>query len=398
MNTLWPYAEVPGLPNVFVCGCFERWVSIHLQEIRGFNLAWALATERHVKRVTVVGGGFAGLACAAGLGRLGVKVTLLERNEALLAAQRDNHVRFIHPHIHQWPRPGSLSTRAELPMLEWNAGLSSAMAKEVLDGFEAEVKRSNIEVRLGVKTVDLSAHENVVLALGVGIEKTFGNLPLRSYWSDEDIGVEHPGVVRHHLVTGLGEGGVIDTLYLRFRNFSHQRFAETFATMPGMRHVEQKLLAFEDEVAALDDVAANERLSQFAQRLEVPREADEFLRANLRTDTRVTLNGPERFPLAARADIFNRFLISRLLALGALQYEPGKVSSIDADGTGWRATLESGATVQCDEVNVRHGTVPSLKNAFPDVWERYSPVRAQLPHLVPTPEWPADAFSYGARS
>ncbi|MGV3620616.1 MAG: FAD-dependent oxidoreductase [Archangium sp.] len=395
MNDLWPYAEVPGMPHVYVCGCFERWVSIHLQEIRGLNLAWALAKERGVKRVTVVGGGFAGLACAAGLSRLGVKVTLIERANELLATQRNNHVRFIHPHIHHWPREGCLSTVAELPMLGWNAGLSSAMAKEVLDGFEAEAK--NIDVQLGVKSVDLAQHETVVLALGVGIEKTFGSLPLRSYWADEDIAVEHHGFVRHHLVTGLGEGGVIDTLYLRLKSFSHQRFAETFATIPGMKEVERKLLEFEDEIASLDDVAANERIFNFSNALDVPREVDDFMSANLRTDTRVTLNGPEKFPLAARADIFNRFLISRLLALNAIQYVPGKITAVEEDGIGWIATLESGATLGCDEVNVRHGTVPSLKTAFPEVWERYAPVRAKLPHLVPGPQWPADAFSYGAR-
>ena len=300
MNDLWPYAVVPDFPNVFVCGCFERWVSIHLQAIRGFNLAWALAKERGVARVTVVGGGFAGLACAAGLGRLGVQVTLLERNPELLATQRHNHVRFIHPHLHQWPRPGCLDPRAELPMLGWSAGRSSEMAREVLDGFAAEVKRSNIDVQLGVKTVDLGAHETVVLALGVGVEKTFGALPLRSYWADAHISVEHPGTLRHHLVTGIGEGGVIDALYLRLRDFSHQRFAEAFASMPGMKAVDAELLALEEEVASLDDAAANERLSRFAQTFEVPREVDAFLEANLRTDTQVTLNGPERFPLAAR--------------------------------------------------------------------------------------------------
>lgn len=392
MDELWPYAEVPGLPNVFVCGCFERWVSIHLQAIRGLNLAWALHHERRVSRVTVVGGGFAGLACAAGLGRLGVRVTLLERNRELLAAQRHNHVRFIHPHLHQWPRPGCLDPHAGLPLLGWTAGRSSEMASQVLAAFDAEVKRSGLEVRLGVQHVDLSQHEAVVLALGVGIEKSFGALPLRSYWADEDIATERPGPPRHHLVTGIGEGGVIDALSLRLRGFSHQLFAETFAKVDGMRAVEQRLLSLEDEIAALDDAAANERLTLAARTLEVPAEVDDFLRARLRPDTRVTLNGPERFALAPRADVFNRFLLGRLLALGALTYLPGKLADLAADGAGWRATLESGQIVSCDEVNIRHGTVPSLKAAFPEVWDRYFPVRTKLPHLVPVPRWPPGAF------
>ncbi len=396
MNELWPYAEVPGLPNVYVCGCFERWVSIHLQAIRGLNLAWALVQERRVTTTAcVVGGGFAGLACAAGLGRLGIAVTLIERNRELLATQKNNHVRFIHPHLHQWPRPGCLDHRAELPLLGWSAGRSSDMAKEVLDGFAQEMQRSRITVQLGVPSVQLDAlppFDAVVLALGVGVEKSFGALPLRSYWADEDIATVRPGPARHHLVTGVGEGGVIDTHYLRLRGFSHLEFAERFATIPGMRAVEAELLSMEDEIDGLDDAAANALLTNRARALHVPAEVDTFLRERLRPDTRVTLNGPEAFPLAPRADVFNRFLLSRLLALGAVTYVPGKLTDIAAAGAGWRATFESGARLDCDEVNIRHGTVPSLKAAFPAVWDRYHPVRARLPHLVPTPRWPAGAF------
>src|SRR5262245_56495822 len=100
-----PYALVPGMPGIYVCGCFERWVSIHLQAVRGLNLAWALCESGRIgpgARAVVVGGGFAGLAAAAGLGWKGVRVTLLERGPALLHTQKNNRVRHIHPHIHEW--------------------------------------------------------------------------------------------------------------------------------------------------------------------------------------------------------------------------------------------------------------------------------------------------------
>jgi Pyridine nucleotide-disulphide oxidoreductase len=407
-----PYARIPDAPGIYVCGCLERWVSIHLQAVRALNLAWALrvkATSGAVSagaRVCVIGGGFAGLSVAAGLGRGGAEVTLLEQNQVLLGAQRKNRVRWIHPHIHEWPRAGALDPRAGLPLLDWTAGLSADVAASVLAGFEAETRRSGIEVVLGAKPVVLGpgptvgwsgrapvAFDAVVLALGVGIEKSFGNLPLRSYWADEDIATVKDGPRRHHLVTGIGEGGVIDALYLRLGNFSHAEIARTLEASAGMREVEAALLDIEGEIAGMTDDAANALLSERYGALRVPAGVDEKLRARARPDTRVTLNGPEPFPLAARADVLNRFLIARLVAVGELDYVPGKVESIAIGdgGVGYRAEI-AGKTFGFDEVNIRHGTVPAMRTAFPELWDRYQPARMRLPHLTPEPFWPPGFF------
>src|SRR5262249_23319181 len=104
-DSIFPYALVPDHPGVYVCGCYERWVSIYIQGLRGLNLAWGLMQGRVSvgDAVCVIGGGFSGLAVAAGLARRGARVTLVERNGELLAAQRRNRVRWLHPHIHEWP-------------------------------------------------------------------------------------------------------------------------------------------------------------------------------------------------------------------------------------------------------------------------------------------------------
>src|SRR3954469_14086205 len=99
MEHVLAYARVPGMDRIFVCGCFERWVSIYLQSVRGLNLAWALTESGAVRpgaRVAVIGGGFAGLTSAAGLARKGARVTLFERGAELLQTQRHNRVRSIH--------------------------------------------------------------------------------------------------------------------------------------------------------------------------------------------------------------------------------------------------------------------------------------------------------------
>jgi hypothetical protein len=398
MDPIWDYARVPDMPHVYVCGCFERWVSIYLQAVRGLNLSWALVESGRAKRVAVIGGGFAGLAAAAGLGHKGVEVTLFEQNRELLQTQRNNRVRSIHPHIHEWPRPGSLEVRAGLPLLEWHAGLSADMATEVLRQFAAEVERSPIRVITGAKPITLNgnavtwnggteAFDAIILALGVGVEKSFGNLPLKSYWSDDSIATIGP--YKRHLVTGVGEGGVIDALYLRLKNFSHLEMAQRLAEIPGMKEVEAELLEIESDLEGLDDHEANGVMWQRYNLLPVPAAVDALLKQRARSDTWVTLNGPEPHALAARADILNRFLISRLLALGELKYLPGRIVDIQP---GNRVIFEPTASIPFDEIEIRHGTYPALKVGFPEVWERYHPVRVKLPHLVPEPMWPAGWF------
>ena len=404
LDEILPYALVPGHAGVFVCGCFERWVSIQLQATRGHNLAWALIeTKRLVagQRAAIIGGGFAGLSAAAALGRKGVQVTLFERAPALLATQRDNRTRWIHPHIHEWPRPGSRNPRAGLPLLDWHAGLAADMAAEVLNAFDLETARSKIAVRTGAGTLTLGdgpsvsgeRFDAVVLALGVGVEKSFGALPLASYWTDADIGTVRAGPARHHLVTGIGEGGVIDTLYLRLAGFSHAELADRLVEVDGMAAIEQELLTIERELEGKSDVDANAHLHARHAALAVPAAVDALLQGRLRSDTRVTLNGPEAFALAPRADLFNRFILSRLLRLDGLEYVAGAVEDVSAEGAGWQVTLTGGRVLHVDRVNVRHGTVPSLAAAFPEIWAAYAPVRRALPHLTPRPAWPEGYFT-----
>ncbi len=403
LDEILPYSLVPGFPGVFVCGCFERWVSIQLQATRGHNLAWALIeTKRLVQgqKTAVIGGGFAGLSAAAALGRKGIKVTLFERAPTLLATQRDNHTRWIHPHIHEWPRHGSRNPRAGLPLLDWHAGLAADMAAEVLSAFAKETARSEIQVRCDARSTVLGAgptisgepFDAVVLALGVGVEKSFGALPLASYWTDADIGIVRTGPVRHHLVTGIGEGGVIDTLYLRLAGFSHAELADRLAEIEGTTAIELELLQIEAELVGKSDVEANAYLHSRHAVLAVPAAVDALLKSRLRSDTRVTLNGPEAFALAPRADLFNRFILSRLLRLGGLEYVAGAVEDVVADGEGWKARVGGGRVLQVDRVNVRHGTVPSLAAAFPEVWGAYAPVRRGLAHLTPRPAWSEGYF------
>src|SRR5690242_14985936 len=122
--------SIPGVERVWVLGALERNVSIHLQQVRALNLVWLLREAGRLPaggELLVVGGGFAGLTAAAAAGRFGARVTLVERAPELLALQRRNRVRYIHPNVHEWPRPEAAIDHARLPLLDWKAGLAADM-------------------------------------------------------------------------------------------------------------------------------------------------------------------------------------------------------------------------------------------------------------------------------
>ncbi|MEW6282646.1 MAG: FAD-dependent oxidoreductase [Candidatus Eremiobacterota bacterium] len=387
MSDVLEAARVPGSAGLFVLGCFERNVSIYLQQVRALNLAWGL---RDAGRVAVIGGGFAGLTAAAGLTALGVRVSLFERQPELLSLQRGNRVRWIHPHIHEWPRPGAEDPQAGLELLDWQAGYAGDVAQRIV----GEFSRFDVDLRLNAScdlsegwTVNGDPFEAVVLAVGLGVEKTFGKVPLHSYWLDRTIAT--PSATRKEVfVSGCGEGGLIDTLYLRLRDFRHDAVCRD--CLRDVEPLRRALLDVESGVENADPREAGALLTAAYQQLEVPPRVDDCLRARLREDTRVTLNSPTPDFLTNKADILNRFLISRLVRMGAVEHVAGRLTQVEDD----RVRLDTGLDRRFDQVLIRHGTEPALRSDFARFWLPYYEHRKGTPFQVPVPAWPRGAFSH----
>src|SRR4051794_37203117 len=56
--------------NLYLLGTFEKGLTIYNQQVRALNLVWAMiqtAPKAALRKVAVIGGGFAGLTAAAGL-------------------------------------------------------------------------------------------------------------------------------------------------------------------------------------------------------------------------------------------------------------------------------------------------------------------------------------------
>jgi hypothetical protein len=146
-DTILSNYRLPDHP-LYLVGIFTRGVTVYSQQIRAFNLIWALVERGDLacklkadapdagKRVSIaiIGGGFAGLSAAAALIKKGVhaEITIFEQRDTLLPLQHGSDTRWLHPRIYNWPADDSESAVADLPLLNWTAARASDVAAQIL--------------------------------------------------------------------------------------------------------------------------------------------------------------------------------------------------------------------------------------------------------------------------
>jgi hypothetical protein len=386
------HMKIPDVPGVFVLGCFERRVTLYSQQVRALNLVHSLfqaGREREGKlragsKVLVIGGGAAGLTAAAGAAVRGCKVTLLEQMGVLLPLFRDNFTRWLHPHIYEWPRPGSEVPQANLPLLDWKADLAREVARQLLTQWEPLAERYSIITHCHVRDIRIRApdvnsqrlvtwnapghdedrFDTVILAVGFGLEKPPANAPVRSYWGTDSLGDTARDPTRprlRYLVSGIGDGGLIDLCRLCLRGFRHEEVVRQYLSSPALDSLKARLLELEEDFHA-NRLQETDFFRRYRE-LSVPPELDKQLRRDLRDDTSVVLNSTSPSPLSPRASILNRFLASRLIQLGKVTYKPGSVEVTRVDA-GFSVTFTEGGlreTESFDDIVIRHGPVSPLQ-------------------------------------
>jgi FAD dependent oxidoreductase len=238
--------------RVYILGTFETGLTIYSQQVRALNLVWSLVEavpESELRNIAIVGGGFAGLTAAAGLLHKGVQhISLFERRATLCPLQLGSDTRWVHPHIYDWPDDGSKFPTAALPLLNWNAGRASDVAVEIMQAWEKltrSVDRSRIDTYLNVKHLrlddtlhlewvgekskidsvavpsgDKAQFDSVVLAVGFGLERECAF----SYWRNETLGQPELDLgKRTYLVSGHGDGALVDLFRIRISRFRQDR-------------------------------------------------------------------------------------------------------------------------------------------------------------------------------
>jgi hypothetical protein len=401
-SQLWPILErtaVPGYRQLFAIGVLGRpsarfveqpRVTLCSQQVRACNLAFALIHSGTIgpnARIAVIGGGITGVTIAAALSHHGHQVTVLERRPGLMPLQSGSTQRWLHPHLIDWPKPGSADEEAGLPLLNWRAAPASEVFRQLsvaLAPYRLQVAGGVQELRVaprasgaapGAAGWELTFHNRsqhfhtVILAVGFGAEKTFPGLQLGSYWDvdnlDRDAVAPQVGS-SHCFISGTGDGGLIDFIRARLYRFDHEDTFRGFLQAAADPELHRELLQLDEEAGADPG-----RLATGYESVRVPSAVDEFLSQRLHPQRSATLHGKLDFPYSPSASLLNRFITSRILRLdgvsGASRYESRELlNPIQREAEGFTVRVaEAGAHGSCykarfDQVIIRHGTDSAL--------------------------------------
>jgi hypothetical protein len=403
--------EVPERDSLFVLGCFERRVTFYNQQVRALNLIWALQDRLspRPKSVAVVGAGAGGLTAALAAAYSGCRVSIFDRLSFPLAFIGRANSRWIHPHIYDWPADGSEEWQAGLPLLNWRENLAAKVVEEVWGEWTRRSQELGIETHNSVTDLstqplanghllrwngdppehaDGAGHENktwgsrdgrrmrvqafdiVILAVGFGVEESTPRFPeIDSYWSADKIDEEDRITSRPRrkvLVSGNGDGGLIDALRYSFRDFRHEsilrELREEWLTLEDYQRLKQKVLGIEREARLPERKATQlEYLN-----LEYRRLADSLMIRKdipLRRNIDVFLTGKQHLPLDLTSAALNRFLFS----LTNTQFIPGGLDSVVKSDTEYIATFNDGRKDHFDNVVIRHGPRPAMGKYFAEI-------------------------------
>jgi hypothetical protein len=356
--------------------------------VRALNLIYALhKTKKFEKgsKVVVVGAGAAGLMAAAAAAELEASVTLLEQLQGPMELQRNSRIRWIDPFIYDWPLTESAGTRANLPIIDWEAAYAEKVSEQIEDRWNGYVDRYKIHCYWNVAKEKLNfghyggrtfvycsgqynneprtlsqPFDVIVLAVGFGVEAEHD--AKYSYWSDDNLdgGFMTNRDGQSWLVSGCGDGGLTDLMRLCIHRFRHGRIIDIFSGVKNIEAVKELLVkAHTQELPAkntpeeqenfladlFDDVMNRyDLLPLYQRRLHMPT---------------VFLTGDGPTPYGPNSSILNRLIVCQLQRRGAFQYIPGRarIARVFSEDTYLKRDVDfpDGTTRTFHRVIERHG-------------------------------------------
>lgn len=393
--------------NIFILGSFDRRVTFYSQQVRAFNLIYSLFHEQLLEpndRIAIVGGGIAGVSAAAAAAFKGCQVTILEKEHEILHLQSNNTTRWIHPFIYDWPLPETMNNESGLPLFNWEANYAADVMSffkkkwdELQNSFPHKVRvLTNCKLKdnwhQGSRGWKLSWNSDgttfdeqfkvVIFATGFGVESyvdsnEFSHLKrIDSYWDNDSLAQYFRGTAsspKKILVSGVGDGGLIEVLRLRLKNFRQEELVGKYLSVEGIENLKEKLIkielgiqhkGFKQASAVIEDEYRNLDLAAVSN-------IDKIIADNLRDDTEVAINSTEFF-LTPNSSILNRLLVSRLL------FSKSKVAKFIGHLTvdGIHRTPDGRYKIKTnveedvfDDFVLRHGAVSVIKSEFKNLYQ-----------------------------
>jgi Pyridine nucleotide-disulphide oxidoreductase len=346
-------------PGIYFIGNYSGRINFFAQQTRALNLVWALITKQRIEagdRVGIIGGGLAGVTAAVALFQRDVEPELFEQNQTLFRYQKNTATRHVHPSVNFWPNM-PLFPCTNFPFLNWHEGtpaeIISAIRKEVDDRFKnirfetssqvttVDPEGDNLFLRVrrwlpeGENIIRKGPYKAVIVACGFGLEKRPPSLPPgvpHSYWHNDDVlpPANQIGTREHVMVSGNGDGGLIDIIRASLERFENGReiieLAKTLDTAIMRRTVEQmtKLESQKGE-AHWNDQGAVEPYMQ----LPTSQAFETRLKSNLSSDFKITFNSSVAGLFGPNSSVIHRIIVSHLIKLGRVETVVGKLLSLD---------------------------------------------------------------------
>lgn len=241
------------IPKVYSATFFAKhYISIVDQQVRAFNLSFALSRAGKVTsktRVAIVGAGISGMTCAVALTMLrDCHCALFDADSQLLRKFREASFRFIHPDLNASTDSDSAvfddARRTNFAFLNWSANPASVFAEEFCKKFDHYRMAAPISLHLNQKVDGIRAEPSgpvltfsdassfdfdlIIVATGFGDEKKSNFTTDASYWHSgnpvqyERTALRNRSKPERVLISGNGDSGILELAHFLIRDFQHK--------------------------------------------------------------------------------------------------------------------------------------------------------------------------------
>lgn len=339
--------------SLYVLGCFDQRITLYSQQARALALIRSLYETSQLQKgssVAIVGAGVAGATAAVAAACLECKVKLFDQAAALFHLQERASHRYLHPHIYDWPKPGSLQPDAKLPFLNWAASPADKVAQTLKNDFKRYEKAFNRQSvdrlkwmpqhritsleKVARSKILLKGQEGnfaqefdvVILAIGYGVELE------TPYWSGDYLDGPFTSEPYRILVSGAGDGGLIDLARATLRTgsdistFRHDQAVRFLTRATTFKKLAQKMYKI-DEEARLEEEGSKAPVNLYSRyaELKVSQAIINKLKKLKRPETKVTFHYRKENPFKLNSALVNRLLAFLLLRSELINFEFGEM-------------------------------------------------------------------------